>query len=253
MAERRMFAKTIVLSDAFLDMPLSARCLYFTLGMLADDDGFVNSPKSIMRQAGASADDLNLLMAKRFILAFDSGIIVIKHWRIHNYIQKDRYKESKYMEEKATLMIDQNGAYTECIQDVSTLDTQVRLGKDRDRIELGENSKGKKETTHDLLQRLLPDYVIPTILQVKMGEWITYKTERKESYKEQGMKSLLSKIEDNCVLYGDEAVCDLIDDSMANGWKGIIFDRLKQKPARQAPNVHSSSNPFLDMLEEGYE
>lgn len=140
MAERRMFAKTIVLSDAFLDMPLSARCLYFTLGMLADDDGFVNSPKSIMRQAGASTDDLNLLMAKRFILAFDSGVIVIKHWRIHNYIQKDRYKESKYIEEKASLMIDQNGAYTECIHDVSTLDTQVRLGKDRDRIELGEDS-----------------------------------------------------------------------------------------------------------------
>ena len=140
MAERRMFAKTIVLSDAFLDMPLSARCLYFTLGMLADDDGFVNSPKSIMRQAGASQDDLNLLMVKRFILKFDSGVIVIKHWRIHNYIQKDRYKESKYMEEKATLMIDQNGAYTECIQDVSTLDTQVRLGKDRDRIELGEDN-----------------------------------------------------------------------------------------------------------------
>ena len=140
MAERRMFAKTIVLSDAFLDMPLSARCLYFTLGMLADDDGFVNSPKSIMRQAGASTDDLNLLLAKRFILAFDSGIIVIKHWRIHNYIQKDRYKESKYIEEKATLTLDQNGAYTECIQDVSILDTQVRLGKDRARIEIGEGS-----------------------------------------------------------------------------------------------------------------
>ena len=151
MAERRMFAKTIVLSDAFLDMPLSARCLYFTLGMLADDDGFVNSPKSIMRQAGASTDDLSLLMAKRFILAFDSGVIVIKHWRIHNYIQKDRYKESKYMEEKATLMIDQNGAYTECIQDVSTSDTQVRLGKDRDRIELGEvieEAEPPKTTRH---------------------------------------------------------------------------------------------------------
>ena len=152
MAERRMFAKTIVLSDAFLDMPLSARCLYFTLGMLADDDGFVNSPKSIMRQAGASTDDLNLLMAKRFILAFDSGVIVIKHWRIHNYIQKDRYKESKYMEEKATLMIDQNGAYTECIQDVSTLDTQVRLGKDslgKDRIgEVIEEAEPPKTTRH---------------------------------------------------------------------------------------------------------
>jgi hypothetical protein len=130
MAERRMFAKTIVTSDAFLDMPLSARCLYFTLGMFADDDGFVNNPKSIMRQVGACTDDLNILLAKRFIIAFDSGVIVIKHWRIHNYIQKDRYKESKYIEEKASLMIDEKGAYTECIQGVYKSDTQVRLGKD---------------------------------------------------------------------------------------------------------------------------
>ena len=124
-----MFAKTIVLSDAFLDMPMSARCLYFTLGMLADDDGFVNSPKSIMRQVGASIDDMNILLARKFILAFESGVIVIKHWRIHNYIQKDRYKGSKYIEEKGTLAIDESGAYTECIHDVSIPDTQVRLGK----------------------------------------------------------------------------------------------------------------------------
>lgn len=129
-----MFAKTIVTSDAFLDMPLSARCLYFTLGMFADDDGFVNNPKSIMRQVGASTDDLNLLLLKRFILTFESGIIVIKHWKIHNYIQKDRYKETKYIEEKATLMLDENGAYTECIQDVSKLETQVSIGKSRDRL-----------------------------------------------------------------------------------------------------------------------
>ncbi len=140
MAERRMFAKTIVLSDAFLDMPLSARCLYFTLGMFADDDGFVNNPKSIMRQVGASVDDLNLLIAKRFILTFDSGIIVIKHWRIHNYIQKDRYKESKYIEEKATLMVDEKGAYTECIQNVSKMDTQDRLVVGKDSLVLGEDS-----------------------------------------------------------------------------------------------------------------
>ena len=141
MAERRMFAKTIVTSDAFLDMPLSARCLYFTLGMLADDDGFVNNPKSIMRQVGACSDDLNLLLAKRFILAFDSGVIVIKHWRIHNYIRNDRYKETKYAEERSALSIDENGAYTENhglvyqtdtngIPTVSKMDTQVRIGKD---------------------------------------------------------------------------------------------------------------------------
>ena len=140
MAERRMFAKTIVTSDAFLDMPLSARCLYFTLGMFADDDGFVNNPKSIMRQVGACTDDLNILLAKRFILSFESGVIVIKHWRIHNYIRNDRYKESKYIEEKASLMIDEKGAYTEKndlvyqvdtvgIPLVSKMDTQVSIGK----------------------------------------------------------------------------------------------------------------------------
>lgn len=138
MAERRMFAKTIVTSDAFLDMPASTRCLYFFLGMVADDDGFVNNPKSIMRQSGATTDDLNLLIAKRFILTFKSGVVVIKHWCIHNTIQKDRYKETKYLEERSTLMLDENRAYTEAvssvytdrIQDVSKLEPQDRLSKD---------------------------------------------------------------------------------------------------------------------------
>ena len=88
MAERRMFAKSIVLSDAFLDMPLSARCLYFTLGMLADDDGFIGSPKAIMRQCGASQDDMIILLQKRYILSFESGVIVIKHWRMANALRK---------------------------------------------------------------------------------------------------------------------------------------------------------------------
>lgn len=133
MAERRMFAKTIVTSDAFLDMPLSTRCLYFTLAMFADDDGFVNNPKSIMRQVGASIDDLNVLIAKRFILTFESGVIVIKHWKIHNYIAKDRYKETKYLEEKSQLSVDPKGAYTECIQDVYKVYTQDRIGEARER------------------------------------------------------------------------------------------------------------------------
>ena len=138
MAERRMFAKTIVLSDAFLDMPLSARCLYFTLGMFADDDGFVNSPKGIMRQAGCSEDDMKVLLAKKFLLAFESGVIVIKHWRINNYLRNDRYTETKYGNEKALLGTDENGAYTMSklvgipnsgIPNI--VDTQDRLGKDR--------------------------------------------------------------------------------------------------------------------------
>ena len=111
MAERRMFAKTIVLSDAFLDMPMSARCLYFTLGMLADDDGFVNAPRSIMRQCGASEDDMRVLIAKKFVLEFESGVIVIKHWRINNYLRNDRYVVTKYVKEKSKLTIDEKGGY----------------------------------------------------------------------------------------------------------------------------------------------
>ena len=111
MAERRMFAKTIVLSDAFLDMPMSARCLYFTLGMLADDDGFVNAPRSIMRQCGSSEDDMRILISKKFVLEFESGVIVIKHWRINNYLQKDRIQPTKYSEEKGQLSLDDKGCY----------------------------------------------------------------------------------------------------------------------------------------------
>lgn len=174
MAERRMFAKTIVTSDAFLDMPLSARCLYFTLGMFADDDGFVNNPKSIMRQVGASQDDLNVLLLKRFILAFDSGVIVIKHWRIHNYIQKDRYKESKYIEEKATLTIDEKGAYTECIQDVYKLDTQVRVGKDRlVKDSLGEGSGSVEPDTATATEE---DQL--KLVGGKLGKGVVYLTDR---------------------------------------------------------------------------
>ena len=111
MAEKRMFAKSIVLSDAFLDMPMSTRCLYFTLSMVADDDGFVNSPKSVMRQCGASEDDMRILISKKFILVFESGVIVIKHWRLNNYLRNDRYTETNYLEEKATLEL-KDGVYT---------------------------------------------------------------------------------------------------------------------------------------------
>ena len=113
MAERRMFAKTIVDSDMFLDMPLSSQALYFHLAMRADDDGFINNARKIQRMAGASGDDLKLLIAKRFLLEFPSGVIAIKHWRVHNYIRPDRYKETVYLEEKAQLDLKGNGAYTE--------------------------------------------------------------------------------------------------------------------------------------------
>ena len=134
-----MFAKTIIDSDAFLDMPLSTQALYFHLAMRADDDGFINNPKKIQRMVGCGDDDLKLLVAKRFILPFESGVVVIKHWRIHNYIRNDRYKPTVYTEEKACLSIKETGAYTEVYtvgipdgsQAVDQMETQDRLGKDR--------------------------------------------------------------------------------------------------------------------------
>lgn len=151
MAERRMFAKTIIDSDAFLDMPLSAQALYFHLSMRADDDGFVNNPKKIQRMVGASDDDCKLLILKRFILTFESGVIVIKHWKIHNYIQKDRYKETVYLKEKSELAIDENNSYTERIQNVSKLDTQVSIGKDR--VSIDKDSIDKKENIKEKVDK----------------------------------------------------------------------------------------------------
>ena len=145
MAERRMFAKTIIDSDAFVDMPLSTQALYFHLSMRADDDGFINNPKKVQRMIGASDDDLKVLLMKRFLIPFASGIVVIKHWKIHNYIQKDRYKPTVYAEEKALITTKKNGAYTEvdteCIQDGYSLETQDRLGK----ISIGKDRKREKE------------------------------------------------------------------------------------------------------------
>lgn len=125
MAQKRMFSMQIIDSDAFLEMPSSTQSLYFHLAMRADDDGFVNNPKKIQKIVGSSDDDLKILIAKRFIITFDSGVIVIKHWRIHNYIQRDRYTETAYTEEKAMLALKPNKAYT-LAQNVDKLDTQSR-------------------------------------------------------------------------------------------------------------------------------
>ena len=136
MAERRMFSKTIIDSDMFLDMSMSAQCLYFHLGMRADDDGFVNNPNRIMRIVGASSNDMSDLVTKRLIIPFDSGVLVIKHWKIHNGIQKDRYKPTVNVNEMDLLVLGRNKEYylksemeTNCIQNVSMLETQVSLDK----------------------------------------------------------------------------------------------------------------------------
>ena len=112
MAQRRMTSLEVIDTDAFLDMPVSSQNLYFHLNARGDDDGFVANPKRIMKVVGAQEDDIKMLIAKKFIIAFEDGVCVIKHWRINNFIRKDIYKETNYLNHKQTLFIRQNGAYT---------------------------------------------------------------------------------------------------------------------------------------------
>lgn len=167
MANKRMFCLDIVNSDAFLDMPLSAQALYFHLGMRADDDGFIGNPKSIQRLAGASQDDLMLLITKRFLIAFDNGVVVIKHWRMNNYIQKDRKKDTTYTELLNNLEVKENGSYTEkkkmdtvCIQDVSEMDSQNSIDKisiDKDSIEIN-NSCSSVDEASEFFEKIWKEY-----------------------------------------------------------------------------------------------
>ncbi|TLQ03624.1 DNA replication protein [Pediococcus stilesii] len=136
MAQRRMFSKKITDTDTFLDMPLSSQALYFHLNMHADDDGFVSNVKTVKRMIGSSDDDLKLLLTKNFIFAFESGVVVIKDWKIHNYIRKDTYNTTIYGDEKEQLSQDENGSYTLSPRAVDEPSPQVRLGK----VRLGKDS-----------------------------------------------------------------------------------------------------------------
>ena len=187
MAEKRMFSRAVIDSDTFIDMPISARLLYYDLGMRADDDGFVNSPKKITRMIGASQDDLKILIQKRFIIPFESGVIVIRHWRVHNYIPKDRYHETTFREEMESLTIKDNREYvskldcgvntdciqdvsqtdTERIQDVSSSDTQNRIDKNR----VDKNSIDKSNIScSEPLTSSAPE--VPALILNDNSEWI---------------------------------------------------------------------------------
>ncbi len=174
MAQRRMFSKSVIETDSFLDLPVSSRELYFQLGMYADDDGFV-APKKVIRTVGASEDDLKVLIFKGFVIPFESGVIVIRHWGLNNFIAKDRYTHTVHIEEyKQALLDDVYKMYTERQQIVDKMSTQVRIGKDsKDKTTFKKFSyKGQEARRNygkwELLER---------------GGWITF-TGREEEIKE---------------------------------------------------------------------
>jgi DnaD/phage-associated family protein len=156
-----MFSKKITDTDKFLDLPMSAQCLYFHLNMGADDEGFIANPKTIRRMIGASEDDLKLLFAKEFLIPFESGVVVIKDWRIHNYIRSDRFSPTVHSDEKKQISVNDNKQYIvtpeephndndnkdgipNVIPDGYQMDPQVRLGKDR----LGKDRDSGGSTKH---------------------------------------------------------------------------------------------------------
>ena len=236
MAERRMFAKTIIDSDAFLEMPTTSQLLYFHLAMRADDDGFVNKPKSLMRMVGCKDDDLKLLFVKKFLIPFDSGVVVIKHWKIHNYIRKDTYTETKYKEERASLELDENSAYRLADatplqlrdESVTSPSTQVRLGQDstgKDR--LGED---KEEAAPPTRKRFTP----PTVDEVR-----AYCQDRQNGVDPQRFVDYYSS---NGWMVGKNKMKD---------WKAAVRTWEQKEKTYGRPAAPKNSNPFLDMLSEG--
>lgn len=214
MAEKRMFSNKVIGSDSFLEMPDSTQNLYFHLSMYADDDGFVDKPKSIMRMTGKKEDDLKLLIAKSFVIPFDSGVLVIRHWRLNNYLRMDRYNETQYLQEKAQLTINQSGEY--------------ELGKPdgipvviTDKIRLEKNSVNNAEEQENLIK----SYNFSENLTESIKTWLAYKKEKKQNYKPTGLKTLLNKLKQDCTNNGDQYVIDSINNSIMNNYAGIFPPR----------------------------
>lgn len=261
MAERRMFAKTIIDSDAFLDMPLSTQALYFHLSMRADDDGFINNPKKIQRMIGCADDDLKLLVAKSFIIPFDSGIVVIKHWKIHNYIRNDRYKETVYKEEKQQLLEKENKAYTlsgmsdgiplgipDGRQEVDQMETQVRLGKDS----IDKDSIGKKKSKKVSFDDLIDSYTQNEELREELKNHLATRKAKKAALTNRAIELSLKKLDE--LVYNkpineqEQEKIRIVQQSIERGWTG--FFEVKEEHSKQFNNSNNTGNPFFDLLRE---
>jgi len=253
LANKRMFTMKIVDTDAFLDMPLSTQCLYFHLNMRADDDGFIGNPKRIEKIIGANDDDLKLLIAKRFVILFDDGVIVIKHWRMHNTLSRDRYIETSYTDEKKKLLLKDNGSYSltngNSIDDTKLIErsnrqTQKRrkiderkthsdkdIGLDKD-LELDldtELDKDKEKDINDLI--VSKDTIRQTDVQRIIDEWNTLEefginpVKRMTSKREQAVKARIRQNHMDDILEAIENIrhSSFLQGQNKEGWM-ITFD-----------------------------
>lgn len=231
MAQRRMFSKKIVETDFFMEMSPTAKLLYFYLNMSADDDGFVGNPKTIKLISGATDDDLKILIAKQFIIPFDSGVIVIKDWKIHNYIAKDRYNKTQYIKEKSELSIEENGSYTKCIHDVIHFDDtgKDRLGKDR----LGKDNNNMSDKSDDVI----PYSEIISYLNQKTGRSFRNVDANKKLIKARWNEGF--KVED---------FKTVIDNMVAN-WSGKLFNDVPAENYLQPKTLFSNKfDSYLNQI-----
>lgn len=223
----------------------------YTPKMLADELDFEESTVQLA---------LNALEQLGMIQTNDDGFLAVTGWEKHQNIEgMEKIRESKRLAQ-ARWRAKQTAIAEKSTVDSTVDSTRISVDhaeeeKEEDKNKKEKENKSVRETTHTLFARLLPDYLLSDSLQAKMGEWVKYKTERKEPYKEQGMKSLLRQVENKALQYGDDAVCSLIDECMANNWKGIIFDRLQQtqrKPASGGYHRQTKAeelNDFYTMAE----
>ncbi len=238
MANKRMFTMKICDSDAFLDMPLTAQCLYFHLNMRADDDGFIGNPNKISRLIGASKDDLEILIAKRFLLLFDDGVIVIKHWRMHNSLSKNRYHETVYLDEKSMLLLKDNGAYSFNSGD-SLNDTRLIEQSDR-------QVRRNIDATKTQQRRTVDEQKTDSDLDLDIDKKKTLSKERvKEKVATQHFSApTLEEVQVYAKSISATADAELFFDYyQARDWKGIkdwkasfrVWEKREQQKAREAP------------------
>lgn len=231
MAERRMMSKSIIKSDTFLDMPATTQNLYFHMLLDADDDGFINAPKSIMRMIGAKEDDMKVLVAKQFVIPFESGVVVIKDWKIHNYIQNDRYKPST-LPERDLLNIQKDKTYT-LKSDVSRMDTEciqtVSIGKDRlGKVRLGKDRKGKDSI--DILCHVSHDDVDKSL---EIIEYLNMKTGSKfKATTKPYIQAIRSRLKEGYTVDDFKTVID----KKCREWKGTKLEKYLTPKTLFAPS-----------------
>lgn len=251
MAEKRMFSKKIVSSDAFLEMPLSSQALYFHLAMYADDDGFVSNPRKITRMVNAAEDDLKILLTKKFVLAFEIGVIVIKHWRINNYIRPDRYRPTTYLEQAKQLYIKDNKSYTfDSAKGKPLTEYLLEKPKGEEKGAAEDKPKRKKEPDKPQEKQTKPKSKYGTVreqievfskgnkeLADVLNEFVAMRGKKRNSPTEYGMYLLLRKLVNLAGENNQEAQMEIVRQSILNGWTGLFelkpYSQQGQKGKKQ--------------------